>query len=501
MALLVSALGGMGAVPADVVTEMPGFPPAPYPFTIYSGFLNVTFSPAINGYDGAHIHYQFHTSQRNRSDPLIAWHTGGPGGSSIYGQYAEVGYFQVSTSEGLTINEHAWNRVANMLYLEAPAGSFLTPVDQHSGFSYCTKGGVRQTTCAWDDVTQAEAYGHTLKSFFEGFPELAANDLYLVGESYAGQYIPNIASHLIDSLPQIPLKGIAVGNGCWGGDADHVQCNGPDSDQNDVELYHGKGLISNKLYAQIQKTCAFPKVGLECELLLAKMDKQVGPHNVYNIYDNCPHLDAAAGKRSVRDWQVDTGKSTRWLRRHLAANMANPAVYEELDAMGRTAVEASGGEANPPSGGGYDWTCGQFDAIPPYFKRKDVRAALHLPDEKLTGSRFAYHSSGPASITLYPKLIKSLRVLIYNGDSDSCVPYIGNEQWTTSMVSSGVVSETAAWHPWYESKSASAPAGYATTYSNNFQFLTLRLAGHQVPKNVPGPALTFITAFLDGKAL
>jgi hypothetical protein len=25
-------------------------------------------------------------------------------------------------------------------------------------------------------------------------------------------------------LPQ--LKGIAVGNGCWGGDATHVQCNG-----------------------------------------------------------------------------------------------------------------------------------------------------------------------------------------------------------------------------------------------------------------------------------
>ena len=69
------------------------------------------------------------------------------------------------------------------------------------------------------------------------------------------------------------------------------------------------------------------------------------------------------------------------------------------------------------------------------------------------------------------------------------------------MVSQGVVSETAAWHPWYESKNLSAPAGYATTYSNNFQFVTLRLAGHQVPKNAPGPALTFITAFLQGRAL
>ena len=65
----------------------------------------------------------------------------------------------------------------------------------------------------------------------------------------------------------------------------------------------------------------------------------------------------------------------------------------------------------------------------------------------------------------------------------------------------GVVTETAPWHPWYESRANSAPAGYATTYSHNFSFVTLRLAGHQVPKNVPGAALTMITAFLEGKPL
>ena len=76
----------------------------------------------------------------------------------------------------------------NTLYLEAPAGSFLTPVDQHSGFSFCTKAGVRQATCHWDDVTQAVAYGHTLTAFYAAFPEFASNDLYLAGESYAGEH-------------------------------------------------------------------------------------------------------------------------------------------------------------------------------------------------------------------------------------------------------------------------------------------------------------------------
>ena len=38
---------------------------------------------------------------------------------------------------------------------------------------------------------------HT-RRFFAAFPEYASSDIYLAGESYAGQYIPNIATHLLD---------------------------------------------------------------------------------------------------------------------------------------------------------------------------------------------------------------------------------------------------------------------------------------------------------------
>jgi hypothetical protein len=30
-------------------------------------------------------------------------------------------------------------------------------------------------------------------------------------------------------------------------------------------------------------------------------------------------------------------------------------------------------------------------------------------------------------------LIPKIRVTIYNGDADGCVPYIGNELWTKSL--------------------------------------------------------------------
>eukprot|EP01043_Picozoa_sp_COSAG02_P041215 COSAG02_NODE_3399_length_6811_cov_16.128278_2_plen_66_part_00 len=49
--------------------------------------------------------------------------------------------------------------------------------------------------------------------------------------------------------------------------------------------------------------------------------------------------------------------------------------------------------------------------------------ALHISDPGR--SVFHYHSSGPASITLHPQLAKKLRVLIYNGDADACVPCEG----------------------------------------------------------------------------
>ena len=69
---------------------------------------------------------------------------------------------------------------------------------------------------------------YTLKAFYRAYPELAGSDLHLAGESYAGQYIPNIAHHFLqDPTLKTKLKGIAVGNGCWGGNETTVTCNGP----------------------------------------------------------------------------------------------------------------------------------------------------------------------------------------------------------------------------------------------------------------------------------
>eukprot|EP01065_Artemidia_motanka_P001366 TRINITY_DN10621_c0_g3_i3.p1 TRINITY_DN10621_c0_g3~~TRINITY_DN10621_c0_g3_i3.p1 ORF type:complete len:502 (+),score=160.20 TRINITY_DN10621_c0_g3_i3:68-1507(+) len=478
---MVSAVAGLllastvSDVPADLVDQVPGFNKTS--FKVYSGYLTVKGPFALTDYDELRIHYQLDQSQRSASsDPIVTWHQGGPGGSSMYGLYAEMGYFQTS-DRGEWVNENSWNKVANMLYLESPAGS-----GEQDGFSVCLKGGEVQKDCSWDDRSQAEAYAHTLMAFFDAFPEFKSNDLFLTGESYAGQYVPNIANYILtNASSKLPnFKGIAIGNACWGGDAHTVQCNGPNEDKMDVDLFYGKGLVAKKLRDATYAACGWSNAtaaAADCNSMLDAVDTAVGPHNVYNIYDNCP--GAAA-------WSQASGKSTGWLRRFLRSNMHRPA---------GAAAEAKA------LGGGYDWACGGMNDYAKFFERADVQKALHL--NKPGQSGFRYRSSGPASVTLYPSLVEKIRVLVYNGDADSCVPYIGNEEWTTGLAAKGVVTETKGWHPWYATESV--PAGYATTYKvtktgTDFTFITIRLAGHMVPTFRPKASLEFFTRFLEGKA-
>jgi hypothetical protein len=436
MLLLLSA-ASLTAPAADRVQSLPGFNNiSGLPFKIYSGYLTVPGPFSLTDYDSLSIHYQLQTVQGGAADaPVATWHQGGPGGSSIdVGLYTEMGALQIS-DQGTYINEFAWNKVANMLYLESPAGS-----GQSSGYSTCIKGGI-QVPCKWDDVSQAEAYAHSLLAFYKAFPEYAKNDLFLTGESYFGQYGPNIAHWILTHAPfnsTIPLKGIAAGNACWGGDDTHVQCNGPNEELNDLELFHGKGLISNKIYKATKAACQFGVATTEsasCSEMLSLVHEAVGPHNIYNLYDNCPGFDLAEAE----------GMDARELKQKLRLRMLpGGGVEEEQEATptAATAAREDGKdqavtsraaaaaavaspdrvEAAVAKTGGYAWSCGGMGATSKWITSPAVRKALHLKDK--AGSRFGYSWSGPASITLWPFLAQHLRVLCrHNADrTPACLP-------------------------------------------------------------------------------
>lgn len=149
-------------------------------------------------------------------------------------------------------NQYSWNREANMLYIEAPAGV---------GFSYC-QGAVECNS--WDDDIVAENNLSAVLAFFDKFPEFKNNELYISGESYAGMYVPYLTNaidayntaHADDDVFKPNLKGFAVGNG--------VTNYTYDCSPAYVEMAYWHSLYSEETYLAIKaNNCDFGGMGME----------------------------------------------------------------------------------------------------------------------------------------------------------------------------------------------------------------------------------------------
>ncbi|XDB56834.1 hypothetical protein AB1E18_010295 [Capra hircus] len=189
--LLACAPEGEAAPDQDEIRFLPGLAKQPS-FRQYSGYLK--------GSGSKRLHYWFVESQKDpKSRPVVLWLNGGPGCSSLDGLLTEHGPFLIQP-DGVTLeyNPYSWNLIANVLYLESPAGV---------GFSYSD-----DKSYATNDTEVAQSNFEALKDFFRLFPEYKGNELFLTGESYAGIYIPTLAV-LVMQDPSMNLQGLAVGNG------------------------------------------------------------------------------------------------------------------------------------------------------------------------------------------------------------------------------------------------------------------------------------------------
>lgn len=95
------------------------------------------------------------------------------------------------------------NAVANMLFIEIPAGV---------GYSYSNTTSDYYNT--GDQRTTDDAYAF-LVTWLEKFPEYQDRDFFITGESYAGHYIPELANLIVSknratNVISIKLKGVAV---------------------------------------------------------------------------------------------------------------------------------------------------------------------------------------------------------------------------------------------------------------------------------------------------
>ncbi|KAL0460878.1 UNVERIFIED_CONTAM: Serine carboxypeptidase II-3 [Sesamum latifolium] len=188
-----------GQMQADKISTLPGQPDN-VDFDQYSGYITV--DPLA----GRALFYYFVESPTNSStNPLVLWLNGGPGCSSFgFGAMEELGPFRVN-SDGKTLfrNNYAWNNVANVIFLESPAGV---------GFSYSNTSADYNNT--GDIRTAGDAYTF-LVNWLDRFPQYKDRDFYITGESYAGHYVPQLAYTILINNKRtnqtvINLKGIAV---------------------------------------------------------------------------------------------------------------------------------------------------------------------------------------------------------------------------------------------------------------------------------------------------
>ncbi|OAL20240.1 hypothetical protein AYO20_11512 [Fonsecaea nubica] len=120
------------------------------------------------------------------SDEITIWLNGGPGCSSLDGLLQEHGPFlwQSGTYAPLP-NPFSFTNLTNMVYVDQPIGT---------GFSPAAPGAPAKIN---NEVDVGRQFAGFWKNFMTTF-NLTGRKVYLTGESYAGQYIPYIASYMID---------------------------------------------------------------------------------------------------------------------------------------------------------------------------------------------------------------------------------------------------------------------------------------------------------------
>ena len=345
--------------------------------------------------------------------------------------------------------------------------------------------------CLWDDVSQAEAFAHTLQAFFRKFTDMSDKDFYLVGESYFGQYGTNIGTFIFNTEPfrsQFRLKGLGFGNACHGGNETFVMCPGFNVDKNTAEFYWRQNVISSSFYSRLHAVCQFPQswVGQEvhlsdaCQLLLQEMDTIARHKNVFYLRDNC-ELSEPAGIPSA------------WRPRR-------PSQPPSLSQVARKGRSNTGAKKPREVQGGFPYPCFVGSVVESYLTSPQVAAALHVSPRDYQASSFNYTLSGPAAIALYPSLMKQVDILVYNGDADSLAIYPADEEWIAHFASTGVIKETRPWFPWHTDVTAT-PAGFTTNYSvpgseKHFVFSTVHDSGHMVPSFTPAAGLGILAQVL-----
>ncbi len=285
--------------------------------------------------------------------------------------------------------------------------------------------------------------------------------LYIAGESYAGQHIPYLAQAILsnnnstEQSKKWNLSGLLIGNG-WISPVE--QYNSYLTMAYDAGVVQGGSDEANQLEKQHQKcTDALNQPG--------GLDKVDLPP--------CESILQSILRLSQKDGQC----------------------YNMYDVRLRDSYPSCGMNWPP-----------DLTNVTPYLRRDDVKAALHINKDKKSGwtecsgavgSNFNTAKSKP-TIQILPDILKQVPVILFSGDQDLICNHIGTEELIHNMEwngGKGFELSPGTWAPRRHWTFEGEPAGLYQE-ARNLTYILFYNSSHMVPFDYPRRTRDMLDRFL-----
>ncbi|KAJ5368326.1 Carboxypeptidase [Penicillium cataractarum] len=376
--------------------------------------------------DGNEIFFWlFEAENKSYDDTFIIWFNGGPGCSSLVGLTGGNGPISFEgNSTSLERNPYSWTQLGHVLYVDQPVGTGFST----ASYPYPVTNNEMITAdfVAW------------LNDFFTYFPHLQSKKIHLMGESYAGIYIPYFTAALMESNTSHPLdiRSMSLGDGSWGNAAAMSSAGmGAYMRSQATALKLPKDILA--AFTAADQTCGFDDVLAQAQVY--------PPKGKIDIPGNPENFNYRRRRRDMTDVLNSSCSISPKTVADVNESIFNSTCYGPC-ATYSTAMDyvdtASAAGTGIPCFDVYDihHDCSTIETLTlmaEYFSRADVQAALHVSsrgtysscNSTILGTLLGAPSVVPPAYSILPNLVTehNISLHIYNGEWDMLLNHIGTE--------------------------------------------------------------------------